>query len=303
MSMVLPNYLVIGDRIRIVAPAKALPENGVQHTVDYFTNAGFEVLVGRNVYAQHGGFAGTDLERQADVQEAINDPLCKAILLARGGYGTVRIVDELDYSALKSHPKWFCGFSDITYFHGKANFDLNLASIHSTVPLKITKEESTQEATKSLLDALRGKIKFSILQANELNLKGKATGKLVGGNLAVFHGMLSQFDVTKLKDCILFLEDVNEEMYQIDRNLMNLKRAGVFDQISGCIVGGFTGQRDSKNWFPKTIPEQLFYDILKECNVPVCFNYPAGHVDYNLAMIFGAKIRMKVDGTVNIKYC
>ena len=284
-------YLQSGDLIRIIAPAKAIEAEFVEFAKEFLEKNGFRVLVGKHTLGRWNYLSGTDAERMADMQEALDDPECKAILCARGGYGSVRILEKLNWAGFLREPKWLVGFSDITFFHNHIQA-CDLPSIHATMPLNF--KENTAESLNSLIDALTGNPRIYQYPAeNAYFKKGKAEGKLVGGNLAVLHALMGTTKQPEFRDAILFIEDIGEYLYAIDRMLYTLELAGVFDKISGLIVGGMTNISDSNPPLGFTLEE-----IIKEKSwyrsFPVCMNFPAGHIDDNCALVFGEMAKLEV---------
>jgi len=281
-----------GDLIAIIAPAKAIEEEFVFHAMAFFKDAGYRVMIGRNTLGNYHYFSGTDQQRREDFQQAIDNPEVKAILCARGGYGAVRIVDGIKWNYFQEHPKWIIGYSDITVFHQQIQ-RMGMKSIHATMPLNFM--ENTPESLQTLLDAIEGKsYKIQINSATE-NKYGKTTGVLIGGNLSVLCSLIGtngQADYTKK---ILFIEEVDEQLYAIDRMFFTLKKAGVWQQIEGLIVGGMTNCKDTTT---KTIGMNIQEMVLQHVgyrNIPVCFDFPAGHIDDNRALVMGEKIQIEIN--------
>jgi muramoyltetrapeptide carboxypeptidase len=284
-------FLQPNDLIRIVAPAKAIEAEYVEFAQDFLEKNGFRVLVGKHTLGRWNYLSGTDAERMHDMQEALDDPECNAILCARGGYGSVRILEKLNWAGFLREPKWLIGFSDITFFHNHIQ-SCDLPSIHATMPLNF--KENTSESLTSLLNSLTGNSRIYDYPAENGYFKtGSAEGRLVGGNLAVLHALMGTPKQPEFRDAILFIEDIGEYLYAIDRMLYTLELAGVFDKISGLIVGGMTNISDSNPPLGFTLEE-----IIKEKNwyrsFPVCMNFPAGHIDDNRALVFGEMARLEV---------
>ncbi len=285
------KFLQPNDLIRIIAPAKAIDAEFVEFAKNDLENRGFQVKIGAHTLGRWNYLSSTDAERMADMQEALDDPECKAILCARGGYGSVRILEKLNWAGFLREPKWLIGFSDITFFHNHIQ-SCDLPSIHATMPLNF--KENTKESLSSLVDALTGKPRVYEYQAeNGYFKKGTAEGKLVGGNLAVLHALMGTPKQPEFRGAILFIEDIGEHLYAIDRMLHSLELAGVFDKISGLIVGGMTNISDTNPPLGFTLEE-----IIKEKtwyrSFPVCMNFPAGHIDDNRALVFGEMAKLEV---------
>jgi muramoyltetrapeptide carboxypeptidase len=294
-----PPYLKKGDKIALVCPAKKLPKP-IDHAIARLESWGLEVIVGESVYASHHQFAGTDALRTKDIQCFLDDPSIKAIISGRGGYGTIRIIDDLDFTAFNKNPKWFVGFSDITILLSHLIAQCNTQCMHAQMPY--TFDESTTEALISLQQALFGEKQTYSYQSAFENRAGEATGVLIGGNLTLLtmlQGSVSEMDFT---DKILFLEDVGEQEYSIDRMLRMLKRAGKLKALKGLIIGAFNEIEEEKISFGQTADE-VIWDIVKDYDFPVCFNFPTGHIDNNLSMVLGAEVNLKVEtNNVQFKY-
>lgn len=250
----------------------------------------YNVVLSSNIYSEYHQLAGTDTERTEGLQKILDNPEIKAILIARGGYGTVRILDHLDFTQFKQYPKWICGFSDITALHSHL-FNLGFKSIHSTMPILFSQ---SLDAAEKLILTLNGQpIKYN-LPPHPLNRIGTTKGILVGGNLSVLYSLSCSASQINYKNKILFIEDIDEYLYHIDRMMMQMKRAGFLKNIKGLIVGGFTNMKDNDIPFGKTA-EEIIYDTVKEYDYPVCFNFPAGHIKDNMPFIHGEKITLDVN--------
>lgn len=287
-----------GDTIAIVAPAKAIEKEFIDFAVDFFEQQGYEVVVGKNCLNQHHYFAGTDEERLSDFQEVLDNPEIKAIICARGGYGCVRIVDEIQWASLLNHPKWIVGFSDVTVFHQRINI-LGLPSIHGTMPLNF--KENTNEALTTLLQHLEGNHQPISIPSHPMNIEGIAEGILIGGNLSILFSLLGTDDEVNFQDTILFIEDLAEQLYHLDRMLFAFQKAGVLSQIKGLIVGGMTDMKDTAIPFGKSL-EEIIIEHIKPYNIPLVFGFPAGHINDNRALVFGKKIKLEVSEEVIFQY-
>lgn len=278
-----PAYLKKGDKIAIVCPAKKLPKS-IAAGIAILQGWGLEVVIGKTVYAEHHQFAGNDELRIEDLQGFLDDPDIKAIIAGRGGYGTIRIIDELDFTAFAANPKWIVGFSDITVLLSHVFAVLNTQSIHAQMPY--TFDTATPESLDSLKKALFGEELTYECKSSFPNREGFAEGILIGGNLTLLtmvQGSISEMDYT---DKILFLEDVGEYEFSIDRMMRMLKRSGKLAKLKGLIVGAFNEIKIEDIPFGSS-PEQVIWDVVKEYNYPVCFNFPVGHIDDNRAMVLG----------------
>jgi muramoyltetrapeptide carboxypeptidase len=290
-----PPYLKVGDTVAIVAPSGALinKEDKINQAVSLLKSWGLHVVVGDHVFKINNHFAGTDDERCEDYQKALDDPTVSAILCARGGYGTVRILDKLNYSKFRKHPKWLIGYSDITALHNQMQNE-GYQSIHGLMCTSMQDDlGEIQETISTFKDAIFGNPLAYTLKGSEYNKLGQATGELIGGNLTLLHTMLGSKTTMDTSGKILFIEEVGEYKYHIDRMLQSLKRAGYFNNCKGIIVGDISKVRKNTTEWGVSI-EQLFLDALSDYDFPIAFNMPAGHEDDNRAMIFGRTIDLKV---------
>lgn len=301
--LIIPPYLKQGDTIGITSPAGYTTLKDIQPAIDQIQSWGFKIKVGDTIGKRDFTFGGTDEERRADFQQMINDNAVKAILCARGGYGFVRIIDRIDFSKLKQHPKWIIGFSDITVLHSHINRNVGVATIHSKMcnsfPEDWSKAEPIQiETINSIRDVLKGvKMNYSIVP-NEKNRLGTATGTLVGGNLKTLESLAGSSSDIKTAGKILFVEDTGEYMYSIDRMFWNLKRSGKLDHLAALIIGGFKVKPDDdpNEQFGKTLQE-IVLEKIKDCNYPVCFDFPVGHQKNNFALKCGVKHKLVITST------
>jgi len=294
-----PNFLKKGDVVWIVSPAKALADNGIEDAVEILTSWGLQVKTGKHVYQKFGAFAGTDSQRIEDVQTALNDSQAKAIFFARGGYGSIRILHQLNWEKFNQNPKWLVGFSDITYFHLFANWQLGLASLHGTMPLEINYEPERKAAISQTKSFLFGELNNLTFVGNALNIVGQAKGQIIGGNLNILHGFLVGRNASVFfKDKILFIEDVGEELYALDRMLWNLKSSGVLQNLKALLVGGFTSIKDTNNWFPNQNIEGLIIAIFKPLDIPIAFGIEAGHIKNNNPIPMGFNCEVEITKTL-----
>ena len=288
-----PPYLKKNDKVAIVCPAKKLPKP-IDAAIALLQDWGLEVLVGESVSASHHQFAGDDELRTRDIQQYLDDPEVKAIISARGGYGTIRIIDALDFTVFEQHPKWIVGFSDITVWLSHLLGALNTQCIHGQMPY--TFEEATAESLESLRKALFGEeLVYKYTSENKVpNRSGKAEGILIGGNLTLLtmvEGSVSEMDYT---DKILFLEDIGEQEFSIDRMMRMLKRSGKLAKLKGLIVGAFNEIDEESIPFGQT-PKEIIWDVVKEYDYPVCFDFPTGHIEDNRAMVVGRMVTLDVN--------
>ncbi|WP_295767312.1 LD-carboxypeptidase [uncultured Mucilaginibacter sp.] len=285
-----PPYLQKGDRVAIICPAKKLPKP-MDDAVKLLKSWGLEVELGQTVSASYNQFAGDDNLRAADLQQYINDTSIKAIFAARGGYGTVRIIDMVDFSKLLIHPKWIIGFSDITVLHAHLSRQLGLTTLHGQMPINIP--DATATSVETLKKALFGEELTYNVSAHTLNRIGEGKGKLIGGNLAILISVLGSVSDYDYEGKILFIEDVGEYLYSIDRMMYTLKRAGKLKNLAGLIVGGFTDLKDNDIPFGQTAA-QIIKATVEEYDFPVCFDFPAGHVNDNYALKLEADVSLAV---------
>lgn len=290
MSEKRPPVLRSGDLVYITAPAKAIEEEHVLFAKELFEDAGFRVMIGQHCLGRHHYFSGTDEERQADLQFAIDHPEVKAIVCARGGYGCVRIVDRIQWAGMLREPKWMIGFSDVTVFHQRLQ-RFGISSIHGTMVLNYNTNSS--EAINTMMAALKGENADVSCDPNSYNKNGVANGKLVGGNLSIVYSLLGTDDQVDFTDCILFVEDLAEHLYHIDRMFFALNKAGVLDKIKGLIIGGMTDLEDTDIPFGKTV-EEIILEHFTYRNIPIAFGFPAGHISDNRALILGDQCKLEV---------
>jgi muramoyltetrapeptide carboxypeptidase len=285
-----PPHLRKGDKIAIVCPAKKL-KTTINAAIALLETWGLEVVQGNTVNASYHQFAGNDSQRTADLQYYLDDPDIKAIIAGRGGYGTIRIIDHIDFSAFSKNPKWLVGFSDITVLLSHTIAELNTQSIHSQMPG--TFENASPESLETLRKALFGENLSYTYNSNERSRIGESEGIIIGGNLSILiamEGSVSEMDYT---DKILFLEDVGEYEYSIDRMMRQLKRSGKLAKLKGLIIGAFNEIKTEEIPFGQNA-EEIILEAVQEYSYPVCFGFPAGHIDDNRALIFGRKASLKV---------
>jgi muramoyltetrapeptide carboxypeptidase len=294
-ELITPPYLQEGDTIAILAPAGILKNR--QATLLKAKNLaqswGLCVVLGDNLYKNGHHFAGSDLQRTADFQKALNNPNIKAIWAARGGYGSVRILDKLNYQKFKKNPKWILGYSDITAFHNHIH-NLGVETIHGMMATSVEeKPEEIIETIASFKKALFGQEISYTITSSKYNKKGIVEGQLVGGNLAILTSMLGSKSQLNTNGKILFIEEIGEYKYSIDRMLQSLKRAGYFDNVNGIIIGDISSIKKNTTKWGSSI-EQLILDVVPK-GIPVLFDFPAGHKADNIALIFGRKVKLSVD--------
>ena len=284
------EYLKTGSKVAIAAPARMVTQEEMAFGIQWLKDMGFVPVYDDRLFNQHYIFSGDDDTRAAVFQEYLDNEEIDAIWLARGGYGGIRIIDKLDFTKFLQHPKWIVGFSDGTILHGKLN-RLGVPSLHAAMPFYFANK--TPEAKQSLYDALTGKPLQYTFSSHHLNRCGEAEAEVVGGNLSVLIGMMGSETFPETDGKILFIEEVDEYIYHIDRMMHCLKRAGKLDRLKGLIVGGLTQIKDNAHPFGMTA-EQVIAEAVSEYNYPVCFGFPAGHFDDNRAMFFGLSSRLIV---------
>jgi muramoyltetrapeptide carboxypeptidase len=290
--MIYPPYLDAGDTIGIVAPARKVNREELDFAIHWWEKKGFRVVLGKHLFAKNHQYAGTDAERAEDLQNMLGNSDIKAIFCARGGYGTLRIIDSLELLSFNFEPKWICGFSDITVLHSHINKICRIATIHSTMPFSMNEKTSLNQET--LFKTLTGEHIIYKCKPHVLNRSGECSGELIGGNLSLLYalsGSNSEIDTT---DKILFIEDTDEYLYHIDRMMLHLKRAGKLRNLAGLLVGSFTKMRDNEISFGNTF-EQIIREHCEEYDFPIAFNFPAGHDEINVAMKFGAIYSLTVE--------
>jgi muramoyltetrapeptide carboxypeptidase len=286
-----PPFLKLNDQIRIISPSGSINPNFIDGAKNTLTSWGLQVSESNYARAEYGRFAGTMEQRIADLQNAIDDPNVNAILCSRGGYGVSQIIDKIDFSLFIKNPKWFIGYSDITILHN-AITNLGLPSIHGFMAKHLTEMPTDVDTTQQLRKILFGEIPTYSINSHAFNKIGHATGKLIGGNLSVLMGLRgSKFDFD-YRGAILFIEDIAEKPYHIDRMIQNLRFSGSLSQLSGLVVGQFS-DCDEDPLMMQSIQEIIF-SAVENYHYPVCFNFPAGHVSYNIPLILGTKITLDV---------
>lgn len=291
-----PPFLKRGDKIGIVAPARKISKEEIQLGIDTFEKWGLKIELGKNIFGNENQFSGRDEQRAEDFQTMLDDNSIRAIISARGGYGTLRIIDKLDFKIFCEKPKWIIGYSDITVLHSHIYQNFDIETLHATMPINFHKDEESVGTLKKILFGEKMNYKIS---SHTLNKKGKAEGVLVGGNLSLLYALKGTKSGISTSGKILFLEDVDEYLYHVDRMMLSLKRAGKLSHLEGLIVGGLSEMKDNQTPFGKTA-EEIIFDIVKEFDYPVCFNFPAGHDTKNLALPFGRRAKLSVGEKVTL---
>jgi len=286
-----PPFLKPNDQIRIISPSGSIDPEYIDGAKNILTGWGFKVTEGQYARSEYGRFAGTSEQRAGDLQQALDDTNVKAIMCSRGGYGAAQIIDRIDFTGFIKSPKWLIGFSDITILHNAIS-NMGIASIHGIMAKQLTELPVESEQVKNLRNILTGNLPAYTIPGEEYNRIGQAQGKLLGGNLSVLMGLRgSQYDL-KYKNAILFIEDIGEKPYQIDRMIQNLRFSGVLEQLSGLVLGQFS-ECDEDPLMMQSI-SGLIFDAVKDYDYPVGFNFPAGHVDSNFPIIIGANVTLRV---------
>ena len=287
-----PDYLQNGDKVAIVCTARKISKAGIEPAIKLLTSWGLEVEVGETIGRENHQFAGTDEERAQDFQQFLDDENIGAIFCARGGYGTIRVMDLLDFSEFEKRPKWIVGYSDITVLHAFINCNLGIETLHATMPVNFS--SNAQLALQSLRKALFGeKISYNF-KTHNLNRFGEASGEIIGGNLSIIYSLSGSKSQVKTEGKILFLEDLDEYLYHIDRMMVNLKRSGLLKNLKGLVVGAMSEMNDNEVPFGKTA-EEIINEQLAEFDFPLCFGFPAGHIHDNRSLIFGRACQIEID--------
>lgn len=285
-------------KISLIAPARKVTEDEMSFAIDYIKNRGFEPVYDKRLFDSYHQFAGNDDARASLIQEYIDSDDIDAIFCVRGGYGTVRIIDRLNFDKFLKKPKWIVGYSDVTVLHAKLQ-SLGCESIHATMPINYA--DNSQAALDSLFNFLKGeKISYEI-DSTPINIYGTAEAELTGGNISVLYSLLGSNIFPDTDGKILFLEDLDEYLYHIDRMMTALVRAGKLDSIKGLVVGGMTKMHDNNIPFGMTA-EEIILEKVRDKNIPVCFNFPAGHIDDNRALILGRKAKLSVGEKVTLDF-
>lgn len=290
---IFPSYLTKGDTIGIVCPGGYMPKEKAETCIEVLTEWGFRVKAGNTLGGQFNYFSGTDEQRLEDIHQMLDDDSVKAILCGRGGYGVGRIIDRINFKKFKRNPKWIIGYSDITVLHSHIFNNFKIATLHSPMAAAFNDGEYKNEYIQSMLPVLQGeKLKYSC-EVDMFNNTGTAKGILVGGNLSLLAHLIGTPSDINTRGKILFVEDVGEYIYNIDRMLYQLKRSGKFNDLKGLIIGNFTETKDTVIPFGKDVYE-VIYDVTKEYNYPVCFGFPVGHTRENYVLKVGAQYKLHV---------
>ncbi len=288
--MIIPLKLKVGDKIGIISTARKISLEELSPAINTLESWGLEVVLAENLFEEDNQFAGAVKQRTTDLQSMINNDKIKAILCARGGYGTVQIIDNIDFTNLKKNPKWIVGYSDVTVLHSHLH-NLGVASMHATMPKNFA--TNTKDALKSLKKSLFREETIVEYDPHPFNKKGRIEAEIVGGNLSILYSLLGSDSDIDTDGKILFMEDLDEYLYHIDRMIMNLKRNGKFENLKALIVGGMSDMNDNDIPFGKTA-EQIILEHTKDYDFPICFGFPAGHINDNSAIVFGVKSLLEI---------
>ena len=308
MKKIFPKSLKKGDKIAIISPAGAVDSTQLEKGLQMIKDKGFEPVLGENLYTKYSNgynYAGTEAQRSHDMNWALNDTEISAVWASRGGYGCQHLVENLNLKNFKKNPKWYIGYSDNTVIQSYL-LKKGFASIHGQT-VKTSSFGVTDESYDLTFDILQGKSLKYNLNSNQLNRKGNCEGELIGGNLALIYALLGTKYSFDFKDKILFIEDIGENFYALDRMIMSLELAGVFNKISGLIIGGMTNMGDEKE--NKQYEEsfdgfayQLISDRISNYDFPVVFGFPNGHIKDNRPLILGSEVSLKIGKTVSLNF-
>lgn len=300
MTKVSPPYLKEGDEVAFVSPSFAVVRQQIEDAANYLEKWGLKVRFGKYVFEKDGPFAGNDFQRLEDIQSMVDDENIKAILFTRGGYGALRLIDKIDFTSLIEAPKWFVGFSDITVFHLWINELYGMQTIHGEMPLNYTNTNKLPICMESLHDSLFGEAKSIEWEGNTIR-PAKVFGEIVGGNLSLIYSMIGSLADIDTDGKILFIEDVGEQYYHVDRMLTSLKLAGKLSNLKALLVGGFSKMSDTSSPWNKNI-EDIVNEKTAEYDYPVYFNFPAGHISDNRAFYLGREVSLDVTDRSVLKY-
>jgi muramoyltetrapeptide carboxypeptidase len=294
-SLTIPPYLKEGDRIAIVTPASHIDGNLVLHAEKLLKASGFDVVLGEHVFSTDGPFAGSDDERLHDLQKVTDDPSVKAVLCSRGGYGMSRIIDRMDYSALKKHPKWYVGYSDITSLHLWLNTVCGIASLHAEMPINYSNPKCSPLCYETMLKALKGE-QEPVVWKSSREASFAVDGTVLGGNISLIYSLNGTPAQPETEGAILFIEEIGEQFYHLDRMLISMRMTGMLDNLSALIVGGMEKITEGEHVFNQSV-EEVVMNVVARYGYPVLFNFPAGHIPDNRALYLGRKARLTQNGS------
>ncbi|MFZ0473754.1 MAG: LD-carboxypeptidase [Bacteroidales bacterium] len=294
-SLTIPPYLKEGDRIAIVTPASHIDGNLVLHAEELLKASGFDVVLGEHVFTINGPFAGSDDERLHDLQQVTDDPSVKAVLCSRGGYGMSRIIDRVDYSALKRHPKWYVGYSDITSLHLWLNTVCGIASLHAEMPINYSNPKCSPLCYETMLRALKGE-QEPVVWKSSRDAAFTVEGTVLGGNISLIYSLNGTQGQPETEGAILFIEEIGEQFYHLDRMLISMRMTGMLNNLSALIVGGMEKITEGEHVFNQSV-EEVVMNVAGGYGYPVLFNFPAGHIPDNRALYLGRKARLTHKGS------
>ena len=290
--MIIPQRLNVGDKIGIISTARKISFQELKPAIKILETWGLKVILGNFLFESKNQFSASVNKRAADLQNMINDDTIRAILCARGGYGTVQIIDKIDFSRLNNKPKWIIGYSDITILHSHLN-QIGLATLHATMPINFS--QNTADALNSLHNNLFNNTdKVINAPTHKYNRLGKVNAEIVGGNLSVLYSLIGSRSIVNTDYRILFLEDLDEYLYHIDRMIINMKRSGMFNNLKGMIIGAMNDMHDNVIPFGKTA-EEIILEHIKEYNFVFCFGFPSGHIDGNQSLRLGVSSVLEIN--------
>jgi muramoyltetrapeptide carboxypeptidase len=299
--MTTPRHLSKRDKIAIISPARKITREEVNNAIKVFDRWGLVVIEASNLYSSYHQFAGTDSDRGGDLQEMLDDPSVKAIICSRGGYGTVRIIDSLDFTQFVKNPKWIIGYSDVTVLHSHIHRHFGIETLHAVMPVNFSASCENKPCVASLKKALFGMPLNYRLPVNDLCREGSTEGLLVGGNLSILYSLAGTASDIDTEGKILFLEDLDEYLYHVDRMMINMKRSGKLANLAGLIIGGMTDMRDNEVPFGKSA-WQIIAEAVEEYSYPVYFDFPAGHQKDNRALILGRRVKFEVGKEMTLSF-
>lgn len=293
-SNIQPANLSQGDKIGILSTARKISSQELAPAIEKIKAFGFKAIIGENIDKEDHQFAGSEELRAQSFNSFLRDNSIKAILCARGGYGSGQLLDKIDFDMLKENPKWIIGYSDITALHLHLNSNVKVQSLHASMPINFA--TNTPEALSSLFSTIQGEKQTYHFPNHPFNKQGNVTGELIGGNLSVIYSLQGTLAAIDCKDKILFLEDLDEYLYHIDRIMLNLKLSGKLEHLSGLIIGGMTDMNDNTIPFGKTAIE-IIRDYCEPYTFPIAYNFPAGHLDDNRALIMGGEVELNISNS------
>jgi muramoyltetrapeptide carboxypeptidase len=286
-----------GDVIALISTARKIGMAELTPSIKVLESWTLKVKLGEYIFEEQDQFAGSVAQRTSDLQKALDDKSIKAVIFVRGGYGSIQVVDGIDWTGFQEHPKWLIGFSDITVFHSHIHQNFKISTLHAAMP--ITFASNTETSLNKTRSSLFGETLTYEVEPHPYNRKGIVEAEIIGGNLSILYGLLGSESQLNTKGKILFIEDLDEYLYHIDRMLYALKRAGMLENLAGLLVGGMSDMKDNAIPFGKNA-EEIIRDVVAEYNFPVAFNFPAGHIDHNMPLIFGKKLVFEVGKTVKL---